>query len=148
MIYLGSDHRGYELKTRLFQWLKDEGYDVIDLGNDHLDPDDDYVDFAHKVAEATVSLPENRGILLCGSGVGVDIVANKVKGVRSALVFDAVRAKQAREHEDANVIALPADVLDEEKVEEIIKIFIETPFSNDPRHLRRLEKIEEIEKQQ
>lgn len=148
MIYLGSDHRGYELKTRLFQWLKDEGYDVIDLGNDHFDPDDDYVDFAHKVAEATVSLPENRGILLCGSGVGVDIVANKVKGVRSALVFDAVRAKQAREHEDANVIALPADVLDEEKVEEIIKIFIETPFSNDPRHLRRLEKIEEIEKQQ
>lgn len=148
MIYLGSDHRGYELKTRLFQWLKDEGYDVIDLGNDHLDPDDDYVDFAHKVAEATVSLPENRGILLCGSGVGVDIVANKVEGVRSALVFDVVRAKQAREHEDANVIALPADVLDEEKAEEIIKIFIETPFSNDPRHLRRLEKIEEIEKQQ
>lgn len=148
MIYLGSDHRGYELKTRLFQWLKDEGYDVIDLGNDHLDPDDDYVDFAHKVAEATVSLPENRGILLCGSGVGVDIVANKVEGVRSALVFDAVRAKQAREHEDANVIALPADVLDEEKVEEIIKIFIETPFSNDPRHLRRLEKIEKIEEQQ
>lgn len=145
MIYLGGDHRGFELKERLKIRLIDEGFKVTDLGNDHLDPNDDYVDFAQKVAEATSQLAENRGIILCGSGVGVDMVANKVDGVRSALVFDVARAKQAREHEDANVLSLPADTLDEETAWEIVKVFLETPFSGGVRHIRRLEKIEEVE---
>lgn len=145
MIYLGADHRGFELKERLKKRLIDGGFEVTDLGNDHLNPGDDYVDFAQKVAEATVQLQENRGIILCGSGAGVDMVANKIDGVRSALVFDVARAKQAREHEDANVISLPADTLDEENAWEIVKIFLETSFSNDSRHIRRLEKMEEVE---
>lgn len=146
MIYLGADHRGFELKTRLYKRLTDEGFEVTDLGNDHLDPDDDYVLFAEKVAHATVAENTNRGILLCGSGAGVDMVANKVEGVRSALVFDLPRAKQAREHEDANVLALPADILDEEMAWEVVKMFLETPFSGEERHIRRLKEMKEVEK--
>ena len=145
MIYIGADHRGFDLKERLKKRLLDEGLKVIDLGNDHLDPSDDYVDFAVKVGQAVVWDKENKGILLCGSGVGVDMVANKIEGVRSALVDDPARAKQAREHEDANVVSLPADLLDEEKAYEVIKTFLETEFSRESRHERRIEKMEELE---
>lgn len=145
MIYIGSDHRGFELKERLKRRLVDEGYEVTDLGNDRLDPQDDYVDFAKKVAKAVVQDPENRGVLLCGSGAGVDIVANKFHGVRSALVFDLPRAVQAREHEDVNVISLPADTLDEEGAYEVVKAFLKTEFSGEERHRRRLEKLEDVE---
>lgn len=145
MIYLASDHRGFELKERVKKRLIDEGYKLTDLGNDHLDPQDDYVDFAHKVAEATVNDPKNLGIILCGSGAGVDMVANKINGVRSALVFDKPRAIQAREHENANILSLPADVLDEETAFDIIKAFINSEFSGEERHIRRLKKMEEVE---
>lgn len=145
MIYIGADHRGFELKERLRKNLEDEGYQVTDLGNDHLDPQDDYVVFAHKVADSVIQDPENKGIVLCGSGVGVDMVANKVDGIRCALVFDKQRAEQSRQHEDVNMIALPADVLDEEKAVEITKAFLTTPFSNEERHERRLEELEEVE---
>lgn len=145
MIFIGSDHRGYELKTKLYQRLVDEGYEVTDLGNDHLDQSDDYVDFAVKVAEAVAGDSENRGILLCGSGAGVDMVANKASGIRSALVEDVTRAKQAREHEDANVLSLPADILDSEVAWEIVLAFLQTPFSEEDRHIRRIEKLEKIE---
>lgn len=144
MIYLGADHRGFELKETIKKRLQDEGYEVTDLGNDHLDLGDDYVDFAVRVAEAVAALPENKGIILCGSGAGVDMTANKVEGIRSALVFDLPRAKQAREDEDANVLSLPADVLDPELAWDIVKTFLETPFSEEERHKRRLEKMEEI----
>lgn len=147
MIYLGADHRGFELKKKIKEHLADEGYEFTDLGNDHLNPQDDYVDFAHKVADATSEDPQNRGIILCGSGAGVDMVANKVIGIRSALVFDVERAKQAREHEDANVMSLPADTLDSEKAWEIVKAFLTTEFSGEPRHIRRLEKLEEVEEE-
>lgn len=147
MIYLASDHRGFELKQKLFKRLQDEGMIVADLGNDHLDPNDDYPEFAKKVAEATVSAEENRGILLCGSGVGVDIVANKIPGIRSALVFDSVRTKQSREHEDVNVISLPADILDEQTTWEIVSAFLNTPFSNNQRHIRRLEEVKKVEEE-
>lgn len=145
MIFIGADHRGFELKEVIFQRLKDEGYELTDLGNSYLDPNDDYVDYAQKVAEAVSQDPHGRGIILCGSGAGVDMVANKVDGVRSALVFDIRRAKQAREHEDANVISLPADVLDPEVAFEIVKLFLETPFNEEERHVRRLQKMEQIE---
>ncbi len=145
MIFLGSDHRGFELKERVKKRLVDEGYDVTDLGNDHLDPQDDYVIYSHKVAEAVVQDPVNKGVVLCGSGVGVDIVANKVEGVRCALVQDEQRAIQSRQHEDANVLALPADVLDEEEAFRITKAFLTTQFSGEPRHERRLEEMKEVE---
>ncbi len=147
MIYLGADHRGFELKNKLKEHLVNEGFEVTDLGNDHLDPSDDYVDFAHKVADAVVQDPVNRGIILCGSGVGVDIVANKVSGVRCALVQDAQRAVQSRQHEDANILALPADILDEEQTYGIARAFLTTEFSGEQRHERRLEKLEEVEEE-
>lgn len=146
MIYIGADHRGFELKTRLYKRLVDQGYQVTDLGNDHLDPSDDYVDFAAKVGEAVVGDLKNRGILLCGSGVGVDIAANKLDGVRSALVDDVKKAQAARNDDNANVLSLPADSLDEETAFEIIKVFLDTDFSGEERYQRRIEKVEELEK--
>ncbi len=146
MIYLGADHRGFELKERVKRLLVDDGYQVTDLGDNRLNPGDDYVIYAHKVADAVVNDTENKGILFCGSGAGVDMVANKVEGVRSALVFDVKRAIQAREHEDANVISLPADTLDEELAYDIVKAFLTTEFSEEPRHIKRLMEMEEVEK--
>lgn len=145
MIYIGADHRGFELKTKLLKRLVDNGLKVTDLGADHFDPNDDYPEFASLVAEATAESKDNRGILLCGSGAGVDIVANKIPGIRSALVFDKVRVKQAREHEDVNVISLPADTLDEESAWEMVDIFLNTPFSGDERHIRRLQELQQVE---
>lgn len=145
MIFIGADHRGFELKERIRRHLEDEGYSVKDLGNYHLDPSDDYVDYAVKVAEATKNVTTNRGILLCGSGAGVDMVANKIDGVRSALVQDVPRAIQARQHEDANVISLPADILTEEEAYDIVKVFLATEFSGESKHVRRLEKMKEVE---
>jgi ribose 5-phosphate isomerase B len=147
MIYLGADHRGFELKERLKKRLVDEGLEVTDLGDDRLNPGDDYVIYAHKVADAVLNSPENKGILLCGSGAGVDMVANKVEGIRSALVFDEQRAIQARQHEDANVISLPADTLDDEETYRIVKAFLETEFSGEERHKRRLEEMKEVEEE-
>ncbi len=145
MIYLGADHRGFELKERLKKRLEDEGFEIRDLGNDHLDPQDDYVDFAHKVADSVVQDPANKGVVLCGSGVGVDIVANKVNGVRSALVQEEALAIQARRDDDANIVALPADILDEEQAFRIVKAFLTTDFSGKERYKRRLDKLDEIE---
>lgn len=145
MIYIGADHRGFELKEGLKKHLVDEGFEVTDLGNDQMDPRDDYVIFAHKVADATKNDSKNRGIILCGSGAGVDMVANKVPGIRCALVFDEPRAIQARQHEDANVISLPADILDEEEAFKIAKAFLTTEFSGEERHIRRLLEMKEVE---
>lgn len=147
MIYLGADHRGFKLKEAIKKKLTNEGLEVSDLGNDHLDPEDDYVIFAEKVAKAVVQSSNNRGLLFCGSGAGVDMVANKIDGVRSALVFDLARAKQAREHEDANVISIPADVLDEESAYQMVKTFLETKFSGEERHERRLEEMKKVEEE-
>jgi len=146
MIFLGADHRGFELKERLKKRLIDDGYEITDLGDDRLNPGDDYVIFAHNLADAVLNSPENLGILLCGSGAGVDMVANKVEGIRSALVFDVPRAVQARQHEDANILSLPADTLDEEEAYEIVKAFLNTDFSGEERHIRRLEEMEEVDK--
>lgn len=145
MVYIGADHRGFHLKELLKKSLLDQGIVVVDLGNNHLDPADDYVDFAREVAEATAQNENNRGIVLCGSGVGVDIVANKIHGIRSALVSDMQRAYQSRQHEDVNIISLPADILTETEAINIVKVFLETPFSNENRHIKRLEKLEEVE---
>ncbi len=147
MIYLGADHRGFELKERLKKRLVDDGLEVTDLGNDHFDPDDDYVDFSEKVSLGVLENSGSFGVLLCGSGVGVDMVANKIPGIRSSLVQDVIRAKQSRAHEDANVVSLPSDILDEQSAYDITKVFIDTPFSGEERHIRRLTKMAQLETQ-
>lgn len=145
MIYIGADHRGFQLKEKIKKHLQESGIEFEDMGNDHLNPHDDYVDFAHKVADEVRTHHDNKGIVLCGSGVGVDIVANKIDGIRCALVFDLPRAVQAREHENANMIALPADTINESQAIDMVEAFLDTPFSHEARHQRRLHKLEEIE---
>ncbi len=150
MIYLGTDHRGFELKEKIKQWLEEWGKPCEDLGNAVYDPTDDYPDFAAQVARRVAENPaENRGILLCGSAVGVDIVANKFRGVRSAVIWvdDEGLVRQSRQHDGANVLSLPADHLREEQAQRIIKLWLETPGPSEERHLRRLQKIADLEVQ-
>jgi len=148
MIYLGADHRGFELKEKIKEWLSAQGKEFEDLGNTVYDKDDDYPDFAVQVARRVAEDPQgNRGILFCGSGVGVDVVANKINGVRSALVWsdDEDLVKQSREHDGSNVLSLPTDHLSENQAKNIVKIWLETPSPTEERHLRRIGKISNLE---
>lgn len=145
MIYIGADHRGYELKEELKQRMSADGIEFEDLGNEEFDPGDDYVDFAKAVAQMVADDSDSKGILICGSGVGVDMAANKVRGARSCLVFDEKRAIQSREHEDANIICLASDVLIVDDAYEMVKSFIQTPFTGEERHVRRLNKLKELD---
>ncbi len=146
MIYIGSDHRGYKLKEILKNYLRELNYAWKDLGANELNPDDDYPDFALAVAKKVAEdLENNRGILICGSGVGVDIVANKIKNIRSALCFDVKQAQMSRNDDNANVLSLPADYISESLAKEIVKIWLETPFSGSEHYVRRIEKIKKIE---
>ncbi len=147
MIYIGADHRGYKLKEYIKKRFSEEGIAFEDKGDLEMNSQDDYVDYARAVGEEVIKDETHKGVLICGSGAGVDMVANKIDGVRCALVQDGMRAKQARQHEDANIIALPADILGEEDGYQIVKTFMDEPFSGDERHKRRLEKMEEVEKQ-
>lgn len=145
-IFLGADHRGFELKENLKEWLKEHGHAVEDLGAYKLDPADDYPDFAFAVAEKVAEEPEaRRGILLCGSGAGMDIAANKIKCIRATVVWNVESAAHARSHDDVNVISISADWTLPEIAREIVRTFLDTPFSDEERHARRLKKIEEIE---
>lgn len=145
MLYIGADHRGFELKEELKRRLEADGLEVEDLGNEEFDPADDYVDFAKAVAQMVTNDSDSKGILICGSGVGVDMAANKVRGARSCLVFDQKRAIQSREHEDANIICLASDVLIVDDAYEMVKSFIQTPFTGEERHIRRLNKLKELD---
>lgn len=142
MIAIGCDHGGYYLKQEIIDFLKKLGYEYKDYGT-YSDESCDYPEFAKKVAHAVANGECEKGILICGTGIGVSITANKVKGIRAALVHDCFSAKATREHNDANIIAMGARVIGPGLATEIIRIFLETPFSNDERHIRRINQIEE-----
>lgn len=144
MIYLGADHRGFNLKEAVREFLTAKGLPVEDKGG-FGDPADDYPKFAAAVARAVESDPEARGILICGSGHGMDMVANKFKGIRAALGFNAEVAAQSRADEDANVIVLAADWVSSDEALAIIEVWLNTPFSGAERHRRRLNEIKMIE---
>ena len=144
MIFLGADHGGFELKNKVRTWLQEWGEESRDLGNQKLDSEDDYPDFALAVARK-VSEEKGRGILFCRSAAGMVIAANKVAGVRAVAAFDEESAQHSREHNDANVLVLSGDWLDEEKARQIVKTWLNTKFTQEERHVRRLEKIKEIE---
>lgn len=148
-VYIGTDHRGFKLAEELYIWLLEQNIDVKNVGVEKLDPDDDYVEYAREVAVVIASDAKmdrtSRGIVLCGSGVGVCVVANKVKGVRCGLGINAEQVKSAREDDDINVLAIAADHVSEIEAKEMVKVFLETEFSNEERHKRRLEKIEKYE---
>ncbi len=147
MLYIASDHGGFNLKNQLIDFVKNQQIDITDLGPFNLNNEDDYPDFAVPLTEKiTENLKENKGILICRNGVGESIVANKIKGIRAALTWTPNHTMTARKDDDVNVIALPADYIDLETAKQIVVTFLETAFSNDPKYARRLNKISEIEK--
>lgn len=146
-VYIASDHGGFVLKNALVKYLSQLGFEVSDLGPASLDPKDDYSMYATTLARAVAGEPNSKGILLCRNGVGVSITANKIKGVRCALSWDEKHAKSARNDDAANILALPADYLNEEKAKRIVDVFLATPFdSSQERFNRRLSQIAELEK--
>lgn len=146
IIYIGADHRGFYLKETIKQALKPEGYEVIDLGNSESDSGDDYPDFAGAVAEKVAGTGgEVRGIVICGSGIGVDVVANKFNGVRSALAMSPDHIRAGRHDDDVNVLSLAADFIKPEVALDIVHAFLSTPFEKEERYSRRLGKISELE---
>lgn len=145
MIYLGADHRGFKLKEKVKKSLENLGYLYQDFGNKIFDSNDDYPDFAEKVAEKISQNPKNRGILICGSGVGMNIVANKFKNVRATLGFNEKVTQVTRQHGDPNILCLPADFLSQKEAEEIVKIWLQTKFSQEGKHKRRIKKIRNLE---
>src|SRR3989344_2896599 len=144
MIYVGADHRGYELKEKIKQWLDELGYKYEDMGALEYNKDDDYPDHAKAVGDKVVSNPEHKGILTCGSGIGIAIAANKIKGVRAGTATSAEQAKASVNDEDLNVLAISADYTSEAEAQEIVKTFLETKFSSAERHARRVNKIKEL----
>jgi len=147
MIYLGADHRGYYLKEAIKKYLEAQKIPYEDVGNLKYDENDDYPDFASLVAQKLQkNLKENRGILLCGTGIGMSIVANKYQGIRAGLCLSSFMAQKAREDDDINVLCLAADITDEATAIRIVKTFLETKFKKDVRYERRIKKITKIEK--
>lgn len=144
-VFIGADHRGYQLKTLLYKWLRAHGHDAVDCGPAALVPDDDYPDYAAKVAKEVAAHAGSRGVVVCGSGVGVEVVANKVRGVRAASALSADTVAHGRARDDMNVLALSADTLDARSAEALVELFLMTPFGAEPRDVRRQEKIAALE---
>src|SRR3989344_6987115 len=146
IIYIGADHRGFKLKETLKQFLQESGYTVSDLGNAQYVEGDDYPDFAKAVAQkVSADALNSRGVVICGSGVGVDVVANKFPNIRSALGFSPDQVMEARDDDDVNVLALPADFLEEDAAKKIVSVWLQTPFGGDEKDKRRIEKIRQID---
>jgi ribose 5-phosphate isomerase B len=142
-VALGSDHRGFHLKEAVIDFLKQEGHEYHDYGCYDIDPVD-YPDFAQPVAEAVAAGKSNFGILVCATGIGMSIAANKVKGIRAALCCSAIDARRTREHNDANVMCLSGDKVKASEVGEFVRNFLSGKFEGG-RHLRRLDKVRGIE---
>ncbi len=148
IIYFGADHRGFNLKAALRDYVKNQGYETVDAGNAAYDEKDDYPIFAAAVAKKISMDPErSRGIVICGSGAGVDIVANKFDGVRSALAISPDEIYDARHDDNVNVLALAADFTSEDDAKKIVQVFLDTGFSPEERFKRRIDEIREIEKE-
>ncbi len=146
-IYIGTDHAGFELKEKLVGFLSDLGHDVEDKGAFTFDPTDDYPDFVRPVAEAVAQDEGSLGIVLGKSGEGEAMVTDKVEGIRTAVYYGGSLdiPRLAREHNNANILSLGAGFLSEDEAKQAVKIFIETPFSGEARHERRVEKIESLD---
>ena len=146
VIALGADHAGLPLKEVVKTWLRGNGHDVLDVGT-HTSDSVDYPDYAALVADALLGGTAERGILVCGTGIGMAIAANKVPGVRAASCADTYTARMAREHNDTNVLALGARITGHEAAIDIVRVWLETPFAGD-RHARRVEKLAAIERKE
>lgn len=147
-IFLGSDHNGFHMKEKVFAYLVKHGYDVQDVGDEQLDPDDDFPQFAQAASLKVLGEEEGEGraILLCGGGQGMAMTANRFKGIRASVVWDAFEAKMTRNDNDSNVLALPSRILenDDGTWEGIIETWLSTPFASAPRYKRRNAQIDEL----
>lgn len=144
-IAVGSDHAGFAMKQELSDYLRGLGHTVVDLGTHSSDPVD-YPDYAEAIGSAVLSGSVERGVLICGSGVGASVAANKLPGIRAGLCHDTYSAHQGVEHDDTNVLVLGARVIGPELANELVRAFIGARFSGEPRHRRRLEKISSLER--
>ncbi len=144
MIYIGSDHAGFRLKKKLNQFLNNEGYEFEDLGPHEYDPNDDYTKYAVKVCKKVIE-SNGRGILICGTGQGMDRIANKIPGIYASVCWDEETAICAREHGDTNVLTLGGRTTKVGKAKKIVKIWLETPFTGEERHIRRINNIKDVE---
>ncbi len=144
-VHIAADHTAYDLKEFLAKELSGAGYEMVDHGAHSYDASDDYPDFVLPCAEAVAADPDSRGIVLGGSGNGEQIAANKVRGVRAGLAYNVVTARLAREHNDARIIALGGRMQSLSDALAMVTVFLETPFSNDPRHVRRIALLDEYE---
>lgn len=145
-IIIGADHRGFHLKNELVRELRAKGYTIVDVGDEKLDPEDDYPEFAGRVVNAMTGADGSLGILLCGSGQGMAMAANRHKGIRAVVAWDKIQARTARSDDDSNVLALPADTF-EKKVNEavsIIETWLNTPFEAIPRRIRRIKQMDNL----
>ena len=144
-VVIGSDHAGFELKQTLVDYVRNLGHEVLDVGTDGPDPVD-YPDFAAKVGKAILGRESDRGILICGSGVGASVSANKIPGIRAAVCHDCYSSRQGVEHDDMNVLVLGARIVASSLAKDLARIFLAAEFTGEERHRRRLEKISALEK--
>jgi RpiB/LacA/LacB family sugar-phosphate isomerase len=145
-VILGADHAGFELKKTLIDYVRTLGHGTKDVGAFSYDRSDDYPEFAAALAAAVVEKEGSRGILICGSGVGASIVANKVPGIRAGICHDTYSAHQGVEHDDMNVLVLGSRIIGIELARELVKTFLAAAFSGEERHVRRLKKLADMEK--
>lgn len=143
-LVIGSDHAGFELKAAMSSFLREEGHEVLDVGAYDEKPSD-YPDFAEAVGRAVLDGKAERGILICGSGVGASVAANKLKGIRAAVCHDTYSAHQGVEHDNMNVLVLGSRVIGVMLAQELIKAFLGAKFTNEERHVRRLAKVKALE---
>lgn len=145
-VHIGGDHAAYELQRALVTWLAEEGHDVVDHGATEYDELDDYPVFVLRAAEAVAAEPDSLGVVLGGSGNGEQMAANKVKGVRAALCYNTELAQLARQHNNAQIISIGGRFNTVEESKEMVRVFLETPFSGVERHQRRIDMVGEYEK--
>jgi ribose 5-phosphate isomerase B len=145
-VFIGADHNGFTLKGELIAFLRHEGYAVQDVGDAKLQPEDDFPQFASQLVHAMQAngLDDSRGILLCGSGQGMCMAANRFKGIRAALGYDAESVRSSRNDDDSNVLCLPADDLATAQAELLIKLWLDTPFAAAPRFIRRIKELDRL----
>ncbi len=144
-VILGADHRGFKLKEKIKEFLTREQIPFEDIGNHQLEPDDDFPVFAARVARTVASQTDTLGIVLCGSGVGVDIVANKISGIRSGFALSPTQVASARKDDNINVLAIAADQIKSEELPDFIHAFLHTRYELNDKHERRLQEIEHLE---
>jgi len=145
-IYIGADHNGFQLKGQIIDYLLRNKYEVIDEGDKKLDPNDDFPQFAARVVAALKASDDQdaKGILICGSGQGMCMAANRYKGIRASLVWDENEARMSRNDDDANVLCLPARIIKETDVERIIRVWLNTGFAGASRFRRRIKQMDEL----